>query len=91
MIQPFELSDFENRENEDLDRGFLEPAASEPEEPSEELLAAAGDDPVDLSDLMIAADDPVELYLKEIGSKNLLKTDQEFYAATALSAVGYLV
>ena len=44
----------------------------------------------EISDAVIAGDDPVELYLKEIGATGLLSPEREFYAATAVSAVGYL-
>lgn len=91
MNRPFELDDFEETERDELGPGYAGLENSGADEPSKEALAAMEDFSGDLSDLTTVAGDSVDLYLKEIGSKNLLKTDQEFYAATALSAVGYLV
>ena len=49
------------------------------------------DEPLDLLDhpaLMVElSEDPVRLYLKEIGGIDLLDTDQEFWLATRLEAV----
>ena len=57
---------------------------------SEEWSKAAAEDPLDvLRDpklLMELSEDPVRLYLKEIGGIELLDSDQEFWLATCLEA-----
>lgn len=70
-----------------------------PEEPDDEILAMEAEDleklakeePLDLLEhpsLMVElSDDPVRLYLKEIGSINLLDTDREFWLSTRMEAV----
>jgi RNA polymerase primary sigma factor len=68
------------------------------EEPDDEVLTQAAEDleklvqeePLDLLDnpslMMELSEDPVRLYLKEIGSIELLDTDREFWLSTRLEA-----
>ena len=69
------------------------------EEPDDELLALEAEDlenlvkeePLDLLDhpalMMELSEDPVRLYLKEIGGINLLDHDREFWLGTRMEAV----
>ena len=86
LFRSFEPNEFEERdaiEAFDGDESVGERAMDDA--PGEEYAEIS-----EISDAVIAGDDPVELYLKEIGATGLLSPEREFYAATAVSAVGYL-
>jgi RNA polymerase primary sigma factor len=81
--------------DDDLLKDMRDPAAEEPNDAeinqeAEELEAIANDDPTDVLDhpsvVMELSDDPVRLYLKEIGGIDLLDTDREFWLSTQLEA-----
>lgn len=82
---------FEPNEFEEL--GAIEPFDGGESAGEREMDDALGEEYAEIpeiSDAVIAGDDPVELYLKEIGVTGLLSPEREFYAATVVSAVGYL-
>ena len=96
-----ELNDLEDLPVNDLDDLLLADIELPdiPDEPDDEALALEVQDleelvreePLDLLDhpaLMVElSEDPVRLYLKEIGGIDLLDTDREFWLATRMEAV----
>ncbi len=96
-----ELNDLEDLPVNELDELLLADIELPdiPDEPDDEVLALevqdlenlAREEPLDLLDhpaLMVElSEDPVRLYLKEIGGIDLLDTDREFWLATRMEAV----
>jgi RNA polymerase primary sigma factor len=96
-----ELNDLEDLQVNGLDELLLADIElpDVPDEPDDEDLALevqdleslARDEPLDLFDhpaLMVElSEDPVRLYLKEIGGIDLLDTDREFWLASRMEAV----
>ncbi len=96
-----ELNDMEDLQVDGLDELLLADIELPdiPDEPDDEALALevqdlenlAREEPLDLLDhpaLMVElSEDPVRLYLKEIGGIDLLDTDREFWLASRMEAV----
>ncbi len=90
---PSEPSESEARAESVVNGEFEEGVLVEPQEPplipDEELNGLTGEDLLEISPAEIAAElseDPVRLYLREIGQVKLLDSDSEFRLATIIEA-----
>jgi len=83
------FSDEESGEDNEEEETEMQWEEAEPEDLSEEKSAEEEDDTDLLKDpklMMELSDDPVRLYLKEIGSIDLLDPDREFWLSARLEA-----
>lgn len=91
ILDPLSLSDMDEVLKDDDVLSIEEPDEKALSMEAEDLENLVKEEPLDILDdpglMMELSEDPVRLYLKEIGGIDLLDTDREFWLSTRLEAV----